>query len=209
MRKILLSVIATVAVVSLASAQSRASRDIGMGRTMGWGWGVRAGINISNMTNTGSTDSKVGFTGGVFGDYKLTHAIDLSADVMYSSEGFRTRNAVDREGFLTHYLNVPIMVNYYFLPGFCVKAGVQPGFLLAARERVHVDGTTETFDVTSAMTTMDFGIPVGLAYIFKFGLIIDARYNFGLVNVIKADQGSNGNSVRNNFVSVTAGWRFR
>lgn len=46
-------------------------------------------------------------------------------------------------------------------------------------------------------------IPVGLSYDFKFGLILDARYNIGVTNLAK-DAGCTRNSV----FAVTAGWRF-
>jgi len=46
-------------------------------------------------------------------------------------------------------------------------------------------------------------IPVGLSYDFKFGLILDARYNIGVTNLAK-----NAGYTRNSVFAVTAGWRF-
>lgn len=80
-----------------------------------------------------------------------------------------------------------------------LKTGVQPGFLLAAKAK---EGDVKV-DVKEMYKTFDLSIPVGLSYDFKFGLILDARYNIGVTNLAK-DAGCTRNSV----FAVTAGWRF-
>lgn len=71
-----------------------------------------------------------------------------------------------------------------------LKAGVQPGFLLAAKAK---EGDVKV-DVKEMYKTFDLSIPVGLSYDFKFGLILDARYNIGVTNLAK-DAGCTRNSV--------------
>ena len=80
-----------------------------------------------------------------------------------------------------------------------LKAGVQPGFLLAAKAK---EGDIKV-GVKEMYKTFDLSILVGLSYDFKFGLILDARYNIGVTNLAK-DAGCTRNSV----FAVTAGWRF-
>ena len=92
MKKILFSILAVAAFAFTASAQDT-----------GFGYGVKAGINIANLTNSDG-NYKVGFTGGIFADYRFSN------------------------------LNIPILANFYLVKGLAVKAGVQPGFLLGAND---------------------------------------------------------------------------
>ena len=80
-----------------------------------------------------------------------------------------------------------------------LKTGVQPGFLLAAKAK---EGDVKV-DAKNIYKTFDLSIPVGLSYDFKFGLILDARYNIGVTNLAK-----NTGYTRNSVFAVTAGWRF-
>ena len=60
MKKIALLVVSLVALTTVASAQ-------------GFGWGVKAGINVAGVTNAANgVGSMVGFTGGVFADYRFS-----------------------------------------------------------------------------------------------------------------------------------------
>lgn len=184
-KKTILAVIAAGALTATATAQET-----------GFGFGAKAGINISNLTKDLNADAKVGFTGGVFADYRFSNLFALSADVLYSRQGAKDGD----DKLTTDNLNIPILANFYLVKGLAVKAGVQPGFLLAANEKT--DGTKT--DVKDDMKTFDFSVPVGLSYTFGCGLMIDARYNIGVTDVSKVD----AVKARNSVWTVTAGWRF-
>ena len=168
MKKILFSILAVAAFAFTASAQDT-----------GFGYGVKAGINI-------------GFTGGIFADYRFSNLFALSADVLYSRQGAKGDDAKIK----TDNLNIPILANFYLVKGLAVKAGVQPGFLLGAN-----DGMKDAFK------TFDLAVPVGVSYDFNCGLILDARYNIGVTKVAKAEY-SDDSKIRNSVFAVTAGWRF-
>lgn len=186
MKKIALLVVSLVTLTSVASAQ-------------GFGWGVKAGINIAGMTNSGSgVGSMVGFTGGVFGDYRFSDVFAVSADLLYSAQGARYNS--DNKVTLS-YLNIPILANFNVWGNLAVKAGIQPGFLVGAATRA--EGTKYTG--TDVYKTFDLTIPVGLSYEFPMGLILDARYGIGLTNILDfKDAGTS----RNGVFSITAGYRF-
>lgn len=157
----------------------------------GFGWGVKAGINVANINDL-QGDSKAGFTAGVFADYKFGR-FALSADLLYSREGAKG----DHDSKIkSNYLNIPILANYYIVGGLAVKAGIQPGFLLSAK------GGDES--ITDAFHTMDFAIPVGVSYEIFDRIIVDARYNFGLAKIIKDSTLKS----RNNVFALTVGYRF-
>ena len=186
MKKLVLSLIAVVTLCGAVSAQ-------------GFGWGAKVGFNVSNISNS-NLNSKVGLTAGVFGVYEFSSPFAVSANLLYSREGGRDGDYALKE----HYLNIPILFNAYIIPGLAVKAGIQPGFMLGAKAKDKINGSRETENVSDAFTTMDFSIPVGVSYElpFAYGIILDARYNIGVANVLKVG------TARNNYFSITAGVRF-
>ena len=100
--------------------------------------------------------------------------------------------SVDLYGINHSFLN--ICLRDFFLRA--VKAGIQPGFLLKAKNN--------DVDVKAAYKKADVAVPVGVSYLFNCGLILDARYNIGLTSLAK----DKDIVTRNSVFAVTAGWRF-
>lgn len=185
--------IATVAVCTFASAQNME----------GFSWGTKLGFNISNLSNT-IGNAKLGFTGGVFGEYQFPSRFSVTGDLLYSREGSRIRNNSDNKRISKlHYLNIPILANYYVIDGLAVKAGLQPGILLGSRIKIKENGVVR--NGSSNYKTMDISMPIGISYepSFTYNFILDVRYNIGLAKVVNGST-----SIRNNFFSLTVGSRF-
>ena len=158
-----------------------------------------------------TADYKAFFVGGVELGYQVTDKFALSAGVLYSGQGYDCcksieRNDEDYNYFIGDYsslnlgyINIPILANYYLFKGFAVKAGVQPGFLVSAKNKrdVNAHGVEpdpnehETMDVKDGCNTIDFSIPVGVSYELGCGVIFDLRYNIGLTHVAKDTKGNN------------------
>ena len=49
----------------------------------------KAGISIADMTDTQGTTSRIGFVGGLEGEYQASDIFSLSLGVNYSQEGFK------------------------------------------------------------------------------------------------------------------------
>jgi hypothetical protein len=102
--------------------------------------------------------------------------------------------------------------------GFSVKAGVQLGMLLSAKEHVSYteiipledgsrqqgDAIPRESDISDMRKKVDLSIPLGVSYEFE-NVIIDARYLFGLSNIYKTDLVKSRNSV----VQLSVGYRFQ
>jgi hypothetical protein len=58
--------------------------------------------------------------------------------------------------------------------------------------------------ITDVCKSVDFGIPLGLSYEYK-NVVLDARYFFGLTKIDKTD---NPDSARNQYLSITLGYKF-
>ena len=182
MKKIVVAVVAMLAIGTSSFAQ-------------GFGWGVKAGLNVSGMNNTG-LDSKTGLTAGVFVDYRFNDWIGMSADLLFSREGAMLKSGGDKYIAKTNYLNLPILAKFYVLDQLAFNIGIQPGVLLSGKDTA--------FTTTNNYKSFDFAFPVGVSYEFFNKLILDARYNIGVANISAGE----GGKVHNNVFALTLGYRF-
>ncbi len=147
----------------------------------------KVGINASSNSNSNS-EFKIGFVGGVEGEYHFNKTIGLSAGIIYSQEGVKGKEieGVERK-YNMDYINIPILANFYVVKGLALKAGIQPGFNVSAKHKVSHNGNSvsanmkdENLDVNS----VNFSIPVGISYEYA-NVCLDARYNIGVSHMIK------------------------
>ncbi len=151
-------------------------------------FGLKAGLNLAKLTNTNS-DFKAGFHAGLLSHIHVTPAFSLQPEVMYSTQGAKYS---DDARYNLGYVNIPVLLQYNFGDGFRLQGGPQLGILTNATYKI---GDTD-YDVSDAFKTIDFSIPVGLGYLSKSGLGLDARYNIGVTDVTEAA----GSSVRNGVI---------
>lgn len=160
----------------------------------------KAGISIADMTDTQGTTSRIGFVGGLEGEYQASDIFSLSLGVNYSQEGFKMKNSDNK--IKLDYINVPILANVYLTKGLAVKVGVQPGFNVG--NSVTVDGNTMSSSKKDydGIKSVALSIPVGLSYEIS-NVVLDARYNWG---VTKAFDGLDS---MNSVFQVTIGYKFQ
>lgn len=153
----------------------------------------KAGINLSNITDTDNSKMKVGLVAGVEAEYGISEKFGITAGALYSMQGCGVKHGDTK--YKLDYLNIPILAQFYPVKGLAIKAGVQPAFCLSAK--------AGSVKITNKQS-FDFSIPVGLSYeISKF--VIDARYNFGLTKVFKD---VNNWSPKNSVFQFTVGYKF-
>ena len=165
------------------------------------------GATMAKMTG-GDMKMKVGLVGGAELGIKVAEPFDVTAGVLCMMQGGKNKDTdllKDASSTLT-YLNVPIMANFYVLPGLALKAGVQPGFLLANKTKWsdNESGKWVDYDTTSKdnMNKFDLSIPMGISDEVS-NFISDARYNLGLTKVGKNTDISSKNSV----IMLTLGYK--
>lgn len=160
----------------------------------------KAGISIADMTDTQGTTSRIGFVGGLEGEYQASDIFSLSLGVNYSQEGFKMKNSDNK--IKLDYINVPILANVYLTKGLAVKVGVQPGFNVG--NSVTVDGNTMSSSKKDydGIKSVALSIPVGLSYEIS-NVVLDARYKWG---VTKAFDGLDS---KNSVFQVTIGYKFQ
>lgn len=203
----------------------------------------RLGVNFANMTNnevvvtldanpqndkTLKSRIKPGLTVGFDAEYQATDHVSVSLGLHYSQQGSRFPDFERKEGEFVEgysdwhtdldYLNVPMLLGYRIANGFSVKAGLQLGMLLSAKDHMgttdiilHEGGGREqgkaveqTTDLYDDCKKVDFSIPLAVNYEFE-NVVLDARYCFGLSRIHQLDIVKSRNSV----VQLSVGYRFQ
>lgn len=201
MKKFLLA-----AVLMLSSMAAFAQHEVGTFTLQ-----PKVGLNLATITGKDVVEAKIrpAFVAGVEGEYQLADIFSLSAGVLYSQQGAKSKEEYVGLGKATlqfDYINIPVMANVYVAQGLAVKVGAQVGFNV--RHKVKFGSTTfdikdfgEEADDPITFRKVDFSIPVGLSYEYS-NVVIDARYNWGLTKLSKEDKS------RNSVFQFTVGYKF-
>lgn len=189
------------AAVILASAGAYAQHAVGSITLQ-----PKVGLSVANVTDVDNTDARVGFVGGVEGEYQATDLLSVSAGLLYSQQGYKNDFSFAGKSIKStsklDYINIPIMANVYVVKGLAVKLGVQPGFNVNGKLKTVINAggqfqASKDVDVK----TFDFSIPVGLSYEYQ-NVVLDARYNWGLTKL------HSNFDAKNSVFQVTLGYKF-
>ncbi|MBR3015313.1 MAG: PorT family protein [Bacteroidaceae bacterium] len=175
MKKIILA-----AIVMMVSLSTFAQREPGTVTIQ-----PRIGVSAADFNNTDDTSARVGMVAGAEVEYYVNNIVGIAAGLLYSQQGAEldTNNAADVK-FKIDYINVPIIANIYVWKGLALKAGLQPGININSKfSGARGDIKTE---VDMDVNTFDISIPAGISYVFG-RLVLDARYNFGLLKIFDDD----------------------
>lgn len=165
------------------------------------GWTIMPKVGMNLATWAGDPDAKwlSGYMGGFEVEFGATENIGLVAGLHYSLQG--EKDDVNKTKFMFGYTNVPLLVQFYPVKGLAIKAGVQLGF--AASKKYTKDGVRYDIDYLKAIGVLpsdynfrkfDLDIPMGISYEYQ-NIVLDARYNLGLINIVTGNDLSCRNSV--------------
>lgn len=156
--------------------------------------GLKAGLNVATLTdNNDEMGTRLGFHGGLLAHIHLTPNVAIQPEVVYSSQGAKYTVADGEHSLALNYINVPLQVQYMFNNGFRLQTGPQVGFLVGVNDKR--DGNETGFFSSDDFKSVDFSWSAGLGYLTYSGLGVDARYNFGLNNIIDAGSAERRNNV--------------
>lgn len=197
MKKILLSAVAVMALGYAAQAQSEDMK-----------FGVKAGLNISNLGGDMETDgSRTGLHIGGVAEFKISETFSVQPEILYSMMGAKVKEAdfesldVVEYDINLDYLSIPIMAKYYVAEGFSVEAGPYVSFLMSAKE----DGN----DAKDYYKGVDFGLGGGVAYDLPMGVFFQIRYSAGLSDINDFEvEGLESAKITNNALQVSVGYKF-
>lgn len=202
MKKITLSIIAVLA-FGFANAQEVK-------------FGAKAGLNVSTLTgDVEDASSKVGFHVGAFAEFKVSDKFSVQPELLYSAQGakgaYNDFNGtdiipIDVKSKLA-YINVPVMAKYYVAEKFSLEAGPQIGFLVSAKEKHSGGGDSVELDIKDGLKSIDFGVNFGAGYDFTENISAGVRYNLGLSNIAKTEDGDS-TKIKNSVFSLSIGYKF-
>ena len=199
MKKLLTIIILTLTASIAAKAQEIQPMQNGLGL------GVRAGLNVADITsNSGSAIA--GLKIGAFTDYYFNHKFGLELGIYYNQLGLKDRlspgTVLGTEDYRMHYANLQLNAKYHVARGFRVFLGGQAGYAIDAfSSRTLPDATVEYNPLTNINRWEGSGV-LGVGYTFKFGLDLEATYTRGFTSVF------NDQKQYNSVFAISVGWRF-
>ena len=199
-----------IAAMMVATLSANAQNEVGQ-----FSLKPTVGLNIATLTKGDNTKSRPGLLIGLEGEYGVAKNFGITAGFFYSQQGTKTNydnyaelwfdddyELVGAEEFKgkgtvkLDFINIPILAQYYIVPGLAIKAGIQPGFNVLKKARL--EGTVrqagvmganersidETRKIDEGVKGFQFAIPVGLSYEYK-NIVLDALYNIGVTKALK------------------------
>ena len=181
-----------IAVMLVATLTASAQQDPGT-----WSIIPKVGFNLANVTDSEDADMKFGLVAGAEARYQVIEPLALTFGLLYSMQGCKFDGNISGISYDStsslDYINIPILANYYVIPGLAIKAGIQPAINVKHKNKIEYTGHTEEGNIEN-FNTIDLAIPLGLSY--EFGdFIVDARYNLGLTKLVDSKESSSKNSV--------------
>ena len=130
-------------------------------------YGVRAGLNISNLDFNGTVlpDNiyRNGFIFGFFGEFSLSNKVSITPELQFSSEGAK------KEPMQLDYIQMPLLLNFKLGSRLFFNVGPQVGLKINK-----VDDGVNNFAYSGVG---------GLSYNITPMIFVDARYTYGFRNI--------------------------
>ena len=163
-------------------------------------FGLKAGMNISNISNLDDAKAKIGFNAGAFMNAPLAANFSIQPEILYNSKGAKASDGIDITLNLD-YISIPVMFQYHATPQFYLEAGPELSFLVSAKAK----GGGATVDLKDDVNGFDVGIGLGAGYYFTPNLAGTARYVAGVSDIIKDNEDS---ASRNGVFQIGLAYKF-
>lgn len=173
-------------------------------------YGVKAGLNMTSMSNDMAFDPGfgmgIGFRVGGFLNMRWGYRTENSSkgtglwgfqpELMYSNQAVKT----DAGDVKMNYIAVPLLLKVYPTTALSIEVGPELSYLISTSpSTMAVDGAEIKVGDCKGMNV---GLAAGLAYDFEMGLTVGARYTYGFTDMAKNLKWKNSN------IQVTVGWMF-
>jgi hypothetical protein len=225
MKKILLSFMLPILFTAGLKAQTlNSSASVAAFKATNYVYGIRAGLNISNITQGASIGarSKFGLVAGVFADQSIGKLKGMRDEITYSREGFKFKNSHASGSVDLQYLYITHLFTLNFGNIAQLHAGPQVGFLVNAIgdsiRNLNSSNASSFFSITNQTNRLNYGGCAGLEIYPWKGLLIGGRYNLSFSNINRKEASSyqmasrsitaNNNRFKNEVWNIVVGWRF-
>jgi len=209
--------------------------------------GLDVGTPIGKIEEGAKGRLGLGTIGGILTEYRLTDKWGIGMELYYiqKKSSFVTPASVDEYQYLfsppgpdtemvwvsaqfdgvvdgsfnNHYIEVPLLAQYYLSDRLAATFGPYMSYLLKG----DISGTStgdvtigvgvvevenEAFNESQHLQKIDYGIATGLRYQTEFGMIYELRLTTGLRSVFKETYPLADGTVRNIYLQLTAAYKF-
>lgn len=146
-------------------------------------FGAKAGFaSLSGkltVAGASASASDSGFFVGAFADFPFSEKLSFKPEVLYVAVGDLNQ------------IQLPLHLKYNVAEGFGILAGPNVAFLS---------------DVADGFKSLNYGVDLGASYDITENLVVDARYNLGLANLV--EDGDSDNSYKISGFYVGLGYKF-
>ncbi len=168
--------------------------------------GLKAGLNLANTMSSEDgwdTDMMTGFHIGGYLDLAVSESFSVQPELLFSTQGAKmteSDNGVDYESkFKLNYLNIPVLAKVKLGEVFNIHAGPQFGILMSSKIKVE----DIELDMKDDTNSVDVGIAAGLGVDLPMGLNFAARYNLGISDIAKDNE---GDKIKNGVFQLSVGY---
>ncbi len=181
-------------------------------------FGIRAGVNSSNVIKNGSGDvdlstgAKIGFNAGAFLEIPLITGFSIQPEVQYSQKGFKSSGTYLSNRFenkiTTNFIEVPLLAKFKPTRNFAILVGPQFSFLTSTQTKYSVNNASYETKVQQDIDNLRKNILGGVVAIEAMGgpIVFDLRYSLDF----QRNNGDGSTTIpnyKNQVISLSAGIR--
>lgn len=169
-------------------------------------FGVKGGLNISNLTKASNSKAKIGFNAGVTADYQLAESLYVLSGLEYTTKGAKftaSELSVDASTNLG-YLQLPIHAGYKMSIADDTRLVLHAGPYLAYALSAKTKAGSEKTDIIDGINRFDAGLGIG-AKVELGKISVGLGVDYGLTTVNKDTK--NGKN-RNMNAGLSVGYKF-
>ncbi|UKB77251.1 porin family protein [Chryseobacterium sp. MEBOG07] len=199
-------------------------------------FGVKAGYALSKLNSNegdfefggieGGLKSKSGFYIGGLVEHKFNNKFAIQGEVEYANLGGKAEVSLPgitvTEKMNLNRIVIPVSARYYATPELGIYAGPYVSFKTNNKVKFEMSGPNAGMTnpagiaegeryveryLNDTLKSTDFGLFFGADYNVYKGLFVDARYSFGLTNMIKNPV--DGEKLKMNFFQLGVGYKFK
>lgn len=177
--------------------------------------GIIAGPNFARIRyivggQTSHTDNLTSFHAGLMLDHELYGNIYIQPQLLLSGKGGKTISSSGYETLNPIYLELP--VNFLYKSNGTIGsfvAGLGPYFATGITGKYKSGGASQkiTYGSSGYFKAADAGANFIIGYEFNNGLLFNANYSLGLINIYPAGSRTNGRE-KNAYLGFSAGYLF-
>ena len=196
---------------------SYAQADIQTSSAPGARFGIKAGVNFSDVAGAESDKNIKGLTGlnaGLMADLPFSDRLSFHPELLFSQKGAKSTQADPSGASFTErervsYLDLPLLLRLK-ANGFFLEAGPQLSYLVAQKsDFTEYAPSMGTYSYSSTDTDgtrrLDLGYVAGVGYQLPQGLEVGVRYNGGISDL---SDPSASPTLRNSVFQLQVGYLF-